>query len=729
MPSQHSKRNPTRSHPTEKTYYWQIQLIGKDVSNRQSFNAWNRFYDIVTMTITVFDLLTDLILLSEFYYASNGMIFFWFCLSFVLLTHICYVVLALVTFGLTLNHMQQIIWFCLLIPISPVLPYMIYCASWPDSWITINIIDKFGLERLDWNGNNLYPSYRSTPWKRFVSEKLVTNIAFIMQSVCESLPLSIIQIIAIICFQQYRNPILLSSISFSLLSIVWKSILMASGTSISSSVYKWLCFVTDFYATLFVMISWAFLSTNNQGDFVGLLNMPGISWLGYIYMYKVIFLVSPLVISIVMLLIFELSIDSIHEFLCWHSRSYVLLIVCYVPFVIIVMITVIILALITSLIAAEFALFSWSAWFVEIFFNQRYKWLEEPVFWNIIVNNFLFSNTRGDRDLVWRLCIVNYILSQTTESEWVKRMFVDFNSWMSVNEYEVFDDAQYPVSLEMIRNQFRDSNSRSAPTMFGSIIRNYTEHIRNLSCCNFEEFFVNISYFLILFIGIPLYILSRITTLLYPFWCVGYMLFANEFNRIPVFCVITTLIYCVLILVLLIIGRKLYDLMNVLWHIMPGRQKLVKSLIVEKPDLILMQLNAMYYFHINRPIIHDILGRKFSNDVGKIIAMYLPRTYYEECRLHKNGGNKRRRRISNFSTYSSYSVYSNFTPSSSPHLAIDCVDPLPPMPRYCGRYKNEFDNEAEEEFGHAGIHMTVPTFAIPIDCEDPLSLLKGQSIL
>ena len=186
-------------------------------------------YIIFYIILNIVDFTKDILLISQFYYAPNGMTFFWFSLSFVLLTHLVYIVLALFSFGLSLNTMQHIIWFIILIPLSPFLPYIIYCASWPDSWITVNIIDTFGLEQVDWNGNHLYSSNRSTPWKKFVSEKLVTNIAFIIQSLFESVPLSVIQIIAIVSFQQYRNPIILSSISCSLLSIAWKSILMASG--------------------------------------------------------------------------------------------------------------------------------------------------------------------------------------------------------------------------------------------------------------------------------------------------------------------------------------------------------------------------------------------------------------------------------------------------------------------------------------------------------------------
>ena len=246
-------------------------------------------------------------------------------------------------------------------------------------------------------------------------------------------------------------------------------------------------------------------------------------------------MVCPLVFFVVLLLIFELGIDSIHDFLCWQSRPFVLLIICYVPFVIIVILSLICLSLFISVVIFEFLMFSWTAWFVEKFFNERYKWLDKPVFWNVIVNNFLLitnkKNNKNKNDLVLRLCIVNYILSQTTESEWVARMYVDFNSFMSINEFRVFHDPKYKMSLKNLRKQFTNSSYRSAPTMIGSIGRSYCDHIRNLSYFNAQECLTNITYFFILFIGIPFYILSRIITLIYPFFCIIYMIFNNYYHH------------------------------------------------------------------------------------------------------------------------------------------------------------------------------------------------------
>merc|ERR1712110_1045735 len=121
-------------------------------------------------------------------------------------------------------------------------------------------------------------------------------------------------------------------------------------------------------------------------------------------------------------------------------------------------------------------------------------------------------------------------------------------------------------------------------------------------------------------------------------------------------------------------GCRLWEIMNILWHIMPGRDRLVRSLIVDKPHEYVIELNAMYDFHIHKPMIFKILARIFSSDVARVIDVYLPQMYRDEYREDL-------RRSSRFHT----GYGSIHSMSSSPHLAIDCVDPLPVMSAYYSR--------------------------------------------
>ena len=472
-----------------------------------------------------------------------------------------------------------------------------------------------------------------------------------------------------------------------------------TGASKLSAIYKWLSIAIDFYGLLFVTLSWCFLSDHHNGfinvsaalmgwtdyDFLKLsATFPNLSVFEYLYFYKLLLLVLPLVTFCVFLLLFEFS-DSIREYLWWQLRSSTLLfVVCYFPLVVIALSISMTIATCIGLVVAEFALFSWTAWFVEVFFNDRYQWLgpKHGVFWTQIVDDFLLKY-RNNEDLCWRLCVVNFVCAQSTESEWVKRMFVDFNSWIARNEYRVFHDKSYVMSLETLRRQFGDNRCQSAPTMMGSMVHDYGEHIRNLDFFNFREFAVNVASFLILFVGIPLYILSRIATLVYPLWCIGFLIggpaaeFVNHsvhrmnWRLLPMFNWTATLIYGTSVLVLCVLGYRLYHLMHILWHIMPGRRKLVKSLIADGPYSV--QLNAMYDFHINRPVVQQILCRTFSNDVGNVIMLYMPRTYTGNTILDDGGSGSARRKVVKRYPTSCYSTPS----SSSAHLAIDCVDPLP----------------------------------------------------
>ena len=175
-------------------------------------------------------------MIAHLHSSPNGQTLCWLSLSFIILVHVCYVVLSLLTFALSLNSMQQICWMFCLFPLSPLLPFIIYCASWPNSWTAVHIVDRFGLERPDWTGTGLRSSRRGPlSWRQFIAEKRVTNIGFIVQSVCESFPLSVIQIIAMSSWHEFRNRTLLCSLTLSVLSVLWKSTLMASGMWIPSN--------------------------------------------------------------------------------------------------------------------------------------------------------------------------------------------------------------------------------------------------------------------------------------------------------------------------------------------------------------------------------------------------------------------------------------------------------------------------------------------------------------
>eukprot|EP01084_Bolivina_argentea_P114349 203596_1 len=441
MPSKNGRRILSSLIPTEKTQL----IISRNRSKTYNLffhNGFNRLYDIFTITITLIDFITDILLLSQFYYcvSTSGMTFFWLSFSFILLTHICYVILMLSIYPFNHSH---IILFIFLLPISPVLPYILYFLSYENPKICY--------------------------------------IAFIIESVCESIPLSIIQIIALSIKLNGINNIyiLYVSLAFSLLSIVCKSITILINLTHSQkiystiSVYQWLCFITDFYLIFFINTPLIISYKHFQ----------------YLYILKIEYLISPLVLCILLLLMFEFK----------NHTNYCL----YLPLFIIVMLIL--------LIISEFMLFSWIALFVYVFFNRRYKWLRvDQIFWNKIVQWLFNSN-----DIIKRLFVVNYILSQTTESRWVKQMFIDFSSFMAINGHKIFDNNKRNkdlTSLSNLRNQFKDYNGKPAPTMIQLIINNYIQHIINiknlLTVDKCSEGILLIFYFLIYLFALPLYFLS-----------------------------------------------------------------------------------------------------------------------------------------------------------------------------------------------------------------------------
>ena len=120
----------------------------------------------------------------------------------------------------------------------------------------------------------------------------------------------------------------------------------------------------------FVMTSWAFMQNgadmNDNADFLGIFNFSGISFFGFVWIYKVILLTSPAVVLCVLFAIFELFIDPIRDFFsfdrtnCCHFAFSILCFPMVIMMLVIFMGLLFGVTLIVSLVAAEFVVLRFS---------------------------------------------------------------------------------------------------------------------------------------------------------------------------------------------------------------------------------------------------------------------------------------------------------------------------------------------------------------------------------
>ena len=77
----------------------------------------------------------------------------------------------------------------------------------------------------------------------------------------EALPQSILQLIAMVYFEQ-TNYVAVLSIVLSMTSIMSKSLALSQGVEWKSYLFCWLCVCTDFFSIFFI-VSWIFLSNQH----------------------------------------------------------------------------------------------------------------------------------------------------------------------------------------------------------------------------------------------------------------------------------------------------------------------------------------------------------------------------------------------------------------------------------------------------------------------------------
>ena len=161
------------------------------------------------------------------------------------------------------------------------------------------IEDDLGLE----DGKILRVSNEDSKIIQFIKKKLDKHLGFILEAAIEAFPQSLLQIIAIVYYQE-ANYISIISILLSMCSVMSKSLVLSQGIDKSTFVWTWLCVVTDFFG-IFFTLTWVFYSHDSiHGEFLGYFNI-----FGEIFFWK--FAISTLFPVSLALIIFVLAVIPI----------------------------------------------------------------------------------------------------------------------------------------------------------------------------------------------------------------------------------------------------------------------------------------------------------------------------------------------------------------------------------------------------------------------------------
>ena len=139
-------------------------------------------YDILGQIISVLDVTTDVIVCVQ-YYQNDRMVFFGISLTILLLALIAYDIVFMMNYCDERKLYKQIALFLTMLPISPLIPYILYLTVDSDS-ILSKCLDKNCCFELGIY-NRIYKDKNTSKLRQFMEEKVMKHLGFIVEALVE----------------------------------------------------------------------------------------------------------------------------------------------------------------------------------------------------------------------------------------------------------------------------------------------------------------------------------------------------------------------------------------------------------------------------------------------------------------------------------------------------------------------------------------------------------------
>ena len=180
---------------------------------------------------------TDIIVLIDFYNKDRA-VFFGISLTILILAQCSYAIAFIKRFNVTQNYSKTFacICFCCLLPFSSSVAFCIYLSSDESNipFFRDCMSSVFG------DVENVFsPLPTDSAFTRWIKNKIDKHIGFILEAGIEAFPQSLLQIIAIVYFQE-ANYVSIISILISMFSVMCKSLILSKGVEKYTYVWTWL---------------------------------------------------------------------------------------------------------------------------------------------------------------------------------------------------------------------------------------------------------------------------------------------------------------------------------------------------------------------------------------------------------------------------------------------------------------------------------------------------------
>eukprot|EP01083_Nonionella_stella_P114976 340421_1 len=490
-------------------------------------------YDILTILVSIADVTTDIIVLIDFY-EKERMTFF--IISFiVLIIAQCSYAMAFSIWFETVEEIGYFLACCLFCGILPFGSFVAFCIYLKDE-------DVF------------QPSDSDSPMTKWIKRKLSKHIGFVLEALIEAFPQSLIQITAIVYYQE-ANIIAILSILISMASVMSKSLLLSQGVEKFTFIWTWLCAVTDFFG-IFFTLTWVFYSHGSlSGEWFGYFNVFGTIWLWKTFV-SVLFPIALVLVLFFLIgywIVFLFIVDDESD-RC-KAFGYCLLWLVFGPM------CAILFAFCTAL-AAEVLCFSIIAFFIFAVSTDRIRGYAKTRVGDIIsfMLNFIANTNEinGEADRMIRISAINWALSKSeTIPDATLCTFIE--QTVSTGQY----DALKQITYGDIRQNTEFAGKANLPKhVLTAWVKEYNNIKAEASSDDlwalgrFLQWIRLILYVYMLVIVAPIYLVSKVIQIAYPWIILAYLICNNLLftQQIDLFQLIMLAIYIALQLVVLFLG-------------------------------------------------------------------------------------------------------------------------------------------------------------------------------
>eukprot|EP01084_Bolivina_argentea_P227903 384990_1 len=560
------------------------------MSSNSCLNYVGTCYDILAQTISILDVVTDIIVCIEFY-QNDRMIFFGISLSILCLALIAYTGAFIGLYSDEYRPLKQIGLFLSLLPISPFIPFVIYYVNQPKKDKFARYIEAQCCYNISFYGSST--SSEATKFKQFFESKIERHLGFILESLVEAFPQAILQMTAIVMFDE-TNIVSIISILISLLSVASKSLVFAFGASsnFKQLVFNWLCAVTDFFSIFFV-VCWVFyepVDPDLNNAFIIIQN---------VWLYKLCIFIFPMIAFVsITLHILAVSVivydngNNIYEKICFGIIGFLIVTFGWIC------------GLIASVLVLEITTWTWIAGAFLFLGSSRlptYHKLSLQFWWTLIswINSakkhHIGSKYKGCtshtkyQDKMMRLASVNYIAGKDNTFCLDDDIFMSYlekekneNQYMNITFLGLRLNTQNKKQSELLQKFWRWYSTVWRDEARGPCYRICRNICKNQTCprdkhdCCLDIFFATAMGSMTFIFG-PWYFLSRMVSLLFPAFIVFYLYFGYNVNiwntqyvdQFQVVMITVYLMLCVILSILFYINCCEQYLMA---HILPAEE-------------------------------------------------------------------------------------------------------------------------------------------------------------